>query len=56
MSGAACKEVLCLANAASTAQQAMRQVIRGDYDKEESNELRVCAEKFIKDVMRIAEG
>ena len=56
MSGAACKEVLCLGNAAATANDAKRQLIRGDYDQEEAEQLRICAENFIKDVMKIAEG
>ncbi len=56
MSGAACKEVLCLDSAAAVAKRAAQQVNRGDYDKEESDQLRICAENFIKDVMKIAEG
>ena len=56
MSGAPCKQVLCLANAESAAREAKRQVIRGEYSDDEAELLQVCAENFIKDVMKIAEG
>ena len=56
MSGPPCKAVLCLENAAATAKRAAQQVNRGDYTEEEFENLRICAEIFIKDVMKIAEG
>ena len=56
MSGPPCKAALCLTNAASAADELVKQVNDGQYKKEEMEDLIQCADNFIKDVMKIAEG
>ena len=55
MSGPPCKAVLCLEAATAAAAAAIRQVEDGEYGNEEEEAIADCADKFLKDLVRIAE-
>ena len=56
MSGPPCKAVLCLAAARAAANATIRQVEGNEYNKEEEAAITECADRFLKDLVRISEG
>ena len=53
MSAAACKAAICNNNAAAAADTITQFVNAGEFDDEQLDALADCADKFVKDVLRI---
>ena len=53
MSAAACKAAICNSNASATADETTRLIRRGEFTDDQLEELTNCADKFIKDTLRI---